>query len=183
MVRCGGDMIKKKWLDKHAPKLESEPYAEGTVKDLRLKLGMTQKELAELLGVPKTNVGNWEFTGYNPPEVLQKLQKIYDDTKALAKDDGIDIIEKVSYIRHRLGISYDKLAQLIGSRHGTTVKGWMEGRKPQMKYMAEINRMYYELKGQHKTTPQKRRPTFCQINQLDKASWKVKIENPVIVWR
>lgn len=176
-------MIKKKWLDKHAPKPESEPYAEGTVKDLRLKLGMTQKELAELLGVPKTNVGNWEYTDKNPPEVIHKLQKIYEDTKDRIVDDGIDIVEKISYIRHRLGISYDKLAQLLGTRHGTTVKGWMDGAKPQMRYLAEINRMYYELKGQHKPKTRKRRPTFCQLDPLDKASRKAEIESPVIVWK
>lgn len=25
--------------------------------------------------------------------------------------------------------------------------------------------------------------TFCQINPLDKNSWKVKVENKVIVWK
>ncbi|NQG98500.1 helix-turn-helix transcriptional regulator [Streptococcus suis] len=176
-------MIKKKWLDKHVPKPESEPYAEGTVKDLRLKLGMTQKELAELLGVPKTNIGNWEYTGKNPPEIIHKLQKIYEDTKDRIVDDGIDIIEKVSYIRHRLGVSYDRLAQLMGAGHGTTVTSWMDGREPRMKYIAEINRMYYELKGQHKPKPQKRRPTFCQLDPLSRTSWKAEIESSVIVWR
>ncbi|HEL9634867.1 TPA: helix-turn-helix transcriptional regulator [Streptococcus suis] len=175
-------MIKRHSFTKHAPKPESVPYAEGTVKDLRLKLGLTQKELAELLGVPKTNIGNWEYTGKNPPEVIHKLQKIYEDTKDRIVDDSIDIIEKVSYIRHRLGVSYDRLAQLMGVGHGTTVKSWMDGREPRMKYIAEINRMYYELKGQHKPKSQKRRPTFCQLDPLDKASWKANIENPVIVW-
>ncbi|HEL2593608.1 TPA: helix-turn-helix transcriptional regulator [Streptococcus suis] len=176
-------MIKKEWLDKHAPKLETEPYAEGTIKDLRLKLGMTQKEPAELLGVSKTNVGNWECTGKNPPEVIHKLQKIYEDTKDRIADDDIDTIEKISYIRHRLGVSYDRLAQLMGVRHGTTVKSWMDGREPRMKYIAEINCMYYELKGQHKPKSQKRRPTFCQLNPLDKASWKAEIQSPIITWR
>ncbi|MGQ7397764.1 hypothetical protein ACTGZU_05890, partial [Streptococcus suis] len=77
----------------------------------------------------------------------------------------------------------DRLAQLLGTRHGTTVKGWMDGAQPQMKYIAEINRMYYELKGQHKPKPRKRRLTFCQLDPLDKASWKAEIESPVIAWR
>ncbi|HEM6397904.1 TPA: helix-turn-helix transcriptional regulator [Streptococcus suis] len=176
-------MIKKKWLDKHAPKLETEPYAEGTVKDLRIKLGMTQKELAELLEVTKSTISGWEYTNINPPEVIHKLQKLYEDTKDRIVDDGIDVIEKLKYIRHRLGVSYDKLAQLLGTKHGTTVKGWMDGAQPQMKYMAEINRMYYELKGQHKPKPRKCRPMFCQLNPLDRTSWKAEIENPVIVWK
>ncbi|HFR3774524.1 TPA: hypothetical protein ACHVGQ_000740 [Streptococcus suis] len=176
-------MIKKRWLDKHAPKPESGPYAEGVVKDLRLKLGMTQKEIAAAIECPLSTYVTWEIKNTAPAEIMGKVQKIYEDTKDRIVDDGIDIIEKISYIRYRLGISYDRLAQLLGSRHGTTVKGWMDGAKPQMKYMAEINRMYYELKGQHKPKPQKRRPTFCQINPLDKTSWKAEIENPVIVWR
>lgn len=176
-------MIKKKWLDKHAPKPESEPYAEGTVKDLRLKLGLTQKELAELLELPKATIGYWEYTGKNPPEIIHKLQKIYEDTKDRIIDDGIDVIEKVSYLKHRLGISYDKLAHLLGTSYGTTVQGWLDGREPRMRYMAEINRMYYDLKDQHKPKLQKRRPTFCQLNPLDRTSWKAEIKNPVIVWR
>ncbi|HFI2691134.1 TPA: helix-turn-helix transcriptional regulator [Streptococcus suis] len=176
-------MIKRHRFSKHAPKPEPEPYAEGTLKDLRLKLGMTQKELAELLELPKATIGNWEYTSKNPPEIIHKLQKMYEDTKDRIVDDGIDVIEKVSYLKHRLGISYDKLAQLLGTRHGTTVKGWMDGAKPKLKYVVEINRMYDELKGQHRPKPRKHRPTFCRINPLDKASWKAEIESPVIVWK
>ncbi|HEL1839719.1 TPA: helix-turn-helix transcriptional regulator [Streptococcus suis] len=176
-------MIKKKWLDKHAPKLETEPYTEGTVKDLRLKLGMTQKELSAMIGFSDATIVKWEHSNSAPDEVTQKLRKMYEDAKDRVIDDGIDVIEKVSYLKHRLGISYDKLAQLLGTRYGTTVKGWLDGREPQMRYMAEINRMYYELKKQHKPKPQNRRPTFCRLDPLDKASWKAEVESPVIVWR
>ncbi|HFU4205318.1 TPA: helix-turn-helix domain-containing protein [Streptococcus suis] len=176
-------MIKKKWLDKHAPKLETEPYVEGTVKDLRIKLGMTQKELGAMIGFSDATIVKWEHSNSAPDEVTQKLRKIYEDTKDRIVDDSIDIIEKVSYIRHRLGVSYDRLAQLMGVGHGTTVKGWANGREPHMRYLAEINRMYYELKGQHKPKTRKRRPTFCQLDPLDKATWKAEIENPVIAWR
>ncbi|HEP1794309.1 TPA: helix-turn-helix transcriptional regulator [Streptococcus suis] len=176
-------MIKKRWLDKHAPKPETEPYAEGTVKDLRLKLGMTQKELGAMIGFSDATIVKWEHSNSAPDEVAQKLRKMYEDAEGHIVDDGIDIIEKVRYIRNRLGISYDKLAQLLGTRHGTTVKGWMDGAKPQMKYLAEINRMYYDLKDQHKPKLQKRRPTFCQLNPLDRTSWKAEIKSPVIVWR
>ncbi|NRG68236.1 helix-turn-helix transcriptional regulator [Streptococcus suis] len=176
-------MIKKRWLDKHAPKPEPEPYAEGSLKDLRLKLGMTQKELSTIIGYSVTTIIKWEYSNSTPTEVMHKLQKLYEDTKDCIVDDGIDVIEKLRYIRHRLGISYDRLAQLLGTRHGTTVKDWMDGATPQMKYMAEINRMYYELKGQHKPKPQNRRPMFCQLNPLDRTSWKAEITNPVIAWK
>ncbi|HEM6189594.1 TPA: helix-turn-helix transcriptional regulator [Streptococcus suis] len=176
-------MIKKRWLDKHAPKPETEPYAEGTVKDLRLKLGMTQKEIAAVINCPLSTYVTWEIKNTVPAEIMDKIQKMYDDAKDRIVDDGIDIINKISYIKHRYGVSYDRLAQLMGVRHGSTVKSWMDGTKPQMKYMAEINRMYYELKGQHKPKPRKCRLTFCQLNPLDSTSWKAEIENPVIVWR
>ncbi|HEM6088483.1 TPA: helix-turn-helix domain-containing protein [Streptococcus suis] len=176
-------MIKKKWLDKHAPKLETEPYTEGTIKDLRIKLGMTQKELGAMIGFLDATIAKWEHSNSAPDEVTQKLRKMYEDTKDRIVDDGIDIIEKISYIRHRLGISYDRLAQLLGTRHGTTVKGWLDGATPQTRYLAEINRMYYELKGQHKPKTQKCRPAFCRLDPLDKASWKAEIESLVIVWR
>ncbi|HFI0306344.1 TPA: helix-turn-helix transcriptional regulator [Streptococcus suis] len=176
-------MIKRHSFNKHAPKPESEPYAEGSLKDLRLKLGMTQKELGAIIGYSVTTIIKWEHSNSAPTEVMHKLQKLYEDTKDCIVDDGIDIIRKVGYIRLRLGISYDRLAQLIGAGHGTTVKGWLDGATPQMKYMAEINRMYYELKSQHKPKPRKHRPTFCQLDPLDRASWKAEIENPVIVWK
>lgn len=176
-------MIKRHRFNKHAPKPESEPYAEGTVKDLRLKLGMTQKELGAMIGFSDATIVRWEHSNSAPDEVTQKLRKMYEDAKDRIVDDGIDVIEKVSYLKHRLGISYDKLAQLLGTRNGTTVKGWMDGAKPQMRYLAEINRMYYELKGQHKPKTQKCRPTFCQLDPLNRTSWKAEVESPVIAWR
>ncbi|HFI2669052.1 TPA: helix-turn-helix transcriptional regulator [Streptococcus suis] len=176
-------MIKKRWLDKHAPKPETEPYAEGTVKDLRLKLGLTQKELSTIIGYSVTTIIKWEYSNSAPTEVMHKLQKLYEDTKDCIVDDGIDIIEKVSYVRHWLGLSYDKLAQLIGVGCGKTVRAWMDGVEPKLKYVAEINRLYYELKGQHKLKSQKRRPIFCQLDPLNKTSWKAEIKSPVIVWK
>ena len=38
-------------------------------------------------------------------------------------------------------------------------------------------------KDRHKPKSQKRRPTFCQLDPLNKTSWKAEIENPVIVWK
>ncbi|HFU4377194.1 TPA: helix-turn-helix domain-containing protein [Streptococcus suis] len=49
-------MIKRHSFNKYAPKPEPEPYAEGTLKDLRLKLGMTQKELGSMFGYSVTTI-------------------------------------------------------------------------------------------------------------------------------
>lgn len=141
-------MIKRYIFDKHAPKPEPEPYAEGSLKDLRLKLGLTQKELSAIIGYSVTSISIWENYNSAPTEVIHKLQKLYEDAKNQIKGDGIDIIEKLK-----------------------------------LKYAAEINHTYYELKDRHKPKSQKRRPTFCQLDPLDKASWKAEIESPVIVWK
>ena len=175
-------MIRRHKFKIHAPKPEPE-HAEHTLKDLRLKLSMTQKELAAAIECPLSTYIHWEIKNTVPVEIMGKVQKMYEDAKDLIVDDGVDIINKISYIRHRYGVSYDRLAQLMGVRRGSTVKSWMDGATPQMKYMAEINRMYYELKKQHKPKPQKRRPTFCQLDPLDKTSWKAEIANPVIAWK
>lgn len=141
-------MIKRHSFNKYAPKPEAEPYAEGTLKDLRLKLGMTQKELGSMFGYSDATIGVWEHSNSAPTDAILKLQKLYEDAKNQIKGDGIDIIEKLK-----------------------------------LKYVAEINHTYYELKDQHKPKPQKRRPTFCQLDPLNKTSWKAEIENPVIAWK
>ncbi|WP_142350937.1 hypothetical protein [Streptococcus suis] len=80
-------------------------------------------------------------------------------------------------------MSYDRLAQLIGVRHGSTVKLWMDGVKLKLKYIAEINRLYYGLVNQSQPKVNRRRQTFCQLNPLDRTSWKAEITNPVIAWK
>ncbi|NQH33563.1 helix-turn-helix transcriptional regulator [Streptococcus suis] len=141
-------MIKRHSFNKYAPKPEAEPYAEGTLKDLRLKLRLTQKELSAIIGYSVTSISIWENSNSAPTEVIHKLQKLYEDAKNQIKGDGIDIIEKLK-----------------------------------LKYVAGINHTYYELKDRHKPKSQKRRPTFCQLDPLNKTSWKAEIENPVIVWK
>ncbi|HFH9838801.1 TPA: helix-turn-helix domain-containing protein [Streptococcus suis] len=176
-------MIKKKWFDKHVPKKESDVYEDWSAKEIRLRLGMTQKELAAVINCPLSTYVGWEIKNTVPAEIMQKILKMYDDAKDRIVDDGIDIINKISYIRHRYGVSYDRLAQLIGVRHGSTVKMWMDGVKPKLKYIAEINQLYYGLVNQNQPKVSRRRQTFCRLNPLDRTSWKAEIEFPVIAWR
>lgn len=46
-----------------------------TVKDLRLKYGMTQREFAEFFGMPKRTVENWEYGKSNCPPYLLDLMR------------------------------------------------------------------------------------------------------------
>ncbi|HFI0448290.1 TPA: helix-turn-helix domain-containing protein [Streptococcus suis] len=175
-------MIRRHKFKVHAPKPEPE-HAEHTLKDLRIKLGMTQKELAAAIEYPLSTYIYWEIKNTAPAEIMDKVQKMYDDAKDRIVDDGIDIINKIGYIKHRYAVSYDRLAQLIGVRHGSTVKMWMDGAKPKLKHIAEINRLYYGLVNQNQPRVSRRRQTFCRLNPLDRKSWKVEITNPVIAWK
>lgn len=47
------------------------------IKELRKKTGLTQARFAELLGVPKRSIENWEEGKNKPPEYLVKLIDYY----------------------------------------------------------------------------------------------------------
>jgi DNA-binding transcriptional regulator YiaG len=45
-----------------------------TIKEARIKSGLTQKEMSELLGIPKRNIENWEADNKsNPTPWAEKL--------------------------------------------------------------------------------------------------------------
>lgn len=43
------------------------------VKEIRAKLGMTQTEFANELGVSRQSISNWERDNFKPTKVVQKL--------------------------------------------------------------------------------------------------------------
>lgn len=56
------------------------------LKAARIKAGLTQKEMSELLAIPKRTIGNWETDVRKPPEwaerlVLEKLERIAQERK------------------------------------------------------------------------------------------------------
>ena len=48
-----------------------------TIKEIRDAHGLTQKELAELIGLPKRTVENWEEGKSSPPPYAVKLIAFY----------------------------------------------------------------------------------------------------------
>lgn len=46
---------------------------ENEFKAARKRLGMTQRELSELLDIPKRTIEDWEGGRRNPPEWVKKL--------------------------------------------------------------------------------------------------------------
>ena len=156
---------------------------ELTLREIRLKLGMTMDEMAEEINVPKSSYYYWESKNKISEEHMQKVQKLYDDAKEHMEDDGIDIVEKIGTIKRHYKLSYDSLAQMLGAKYGTSIVNWMNGVQPRMKSMIRINELYYSIVSKKRKAKAGSKTTFCQINPLDRESWKVKTENKVIVWK
>lgn len=154
-----------------------------TLREYRLKLGMTMDEMAEEINVPKSSYYYWESRNRTPEGAMEKVQKLYDDAMEHMEDDGIDIVEKIGTIKRHYKLSYDNLAQLVGAINGASVVGWMNDVQPRLKYMIRINELYYKIVGKKRKALDGSKTTFCQINPLDKNSWKVKVENKVINWK
>ena len=155
---------------------------ELTLREIRLKLGMTMDEMAEVINVPKLSYSYWENRNKTPEGAMDKVQKLYNDAMEYM-DDGIDIVEKIGTIKRHYKLSYDNLAHMLGAKYGTSIVNWMNGVQPRMKSMIRINEFYYSIVEKKRKAKAGNRNTFCQINPLDSKSWKVKTENKVIVWK
>ncbi len=156
---------------------------ELTLREIRLKLGMTMDEMADELNVPKSSYEYWERKNKFAEEIIQKAYKIYDKAKEHMEDDGIDTVEKICTIKRHYKLSYDNLAQLVGAKYGSSVIHWMNDVQPRLKYMIRINELYYSIVNKKRKAKAGNRNTFCQINPLDRNSWKFKVENKVIKWK
>ena len=154
-----------------------------TPREIRIKTGMTVREMADELNVPKSSYEYWESKNKFTEEIVLKVNELYEKAKVHMEDDGIDIVEKIGTIRRHYKLSYDSLAQLLGASYGTTVTNWLNGIRPQLKYMIRINEIYYSIVDKKRKAKTGIKNTFCQINPLDKQSWKVKTGNKVIVWK
>ena len=156
---------------------------ELTLRECRIKLGMTVREMADELNVPKSTYEYWESKNKFTKEIVQKVHEIYEKEKEHIEDDGIDIIEKIGTIKRHYRLSYDNLAQLVGAKYGSSVAHWLNGTRPRLKYMIRINELYYSIVEKKRKAIAGNRNTFCRINPLDSKSWKVKTENRGIVWK
>ena len=155
---------------------------EMTLREIRLKLGMTMDEMAEVINVPESSYYYWESKNKISEEHMQKVQKLYDDAME-HMDDGVDIVGKIGTIKRRYNMTYESLAQLVGAKYGSSVIHWMNDVQPRLKYMIRINELYYKIVSKKRKAITGNRNTFCQINPLDRESREVKMENKVIVWK
>ena len=154
-----------------------------TLREIRLKLGMTVREMAEELNVPKSSYEYWERKNKFTEEIVQKVHELYDKAKEHMEDDGIDIVEKIGTIKRHYKLSYERFAQLVGAHSGASVVAWMNDVQPRLKYMIRINELYFSIVNKKRKAKAGNKTTFCQINPLDRESWKLKTENKVIKWK
>ena len=156
---------------------------ELTLRECRIKLGMTVREMADELNVPKSTYEYWESKNKFTEDLVQKAHEIYEKAEEHMADDSIDIVEKIGTIKRHYKTTYESLAQLVGAKYASSVVHWLNGVQPRVKYMIRINELYYSIIEKKRKTKTGNRNAFCQINPLDKNSWKVKTENKVIVWK
>ena len=156
---------------------------ELTLREIRIKIGMTIREMADELDVPKSSYEYWESKNKFTEEIMQKTYKIYDKAKEHMEDDGIDIVEKIGTIKRHYKMTHESLAQMVGAHSGASVVNWMNDVQPRLKYMIRINELYYSIVSKKRKAKAGSKTTFCRINPLDRQSWKVKVENKVIVWK
>jgi len=54
-----------------------------TIKEIRTDHGLTQQALADLTGIPKRSIENWEAGSRKPPEYIPKLIEAFLKLKKL----------------------------------------------------------------------------------------------------
>jgi len=105
------------------------------IRDLRLKKGFTQEELAKKLGVEKVSVYNWEVGKVIPRRRhLQKLGEIFgvpvhDLLREISTDSkavGSIVMKKIKVLRRMHGLSQKELAARVGVTVGAVSK-WERG--------------------------------------------------------
>ncbi len=96
----------------------------GILKELRLEAGMTQKDLASMVGVTKSVISYYELSERSPsPEILIKLAKIFHvsadyllglDTKSKPTLDISGLNEEdIALLRHTVDVLRRKNKTLI----------------------------------------------------------------------
>jgi transcriptional regulator with XRE-family HTH domain len=82
------------------------------VKNYRKQAGLSQQQLAVLLGVRRATISDWENGVYFPtPENIQKMAKIFGADVATLKAD-IEVTRAINELKRR-NISYEKVLTFI----------------------------------------------------------------------
>lgn len=116
------------------------------IRKRRLELGLLQREVAEIIGVPETTVQMWECYGYEPR--IRNWPGIIFFLGCEPFPPPTTMAEKVKAIRRRLGLTNRELAQRIQADPGAITR-WEAGgaiRKEQhRRAIAELCQTQYLL--------------------------------------
>ena len=97
------------------------------VKAIRARLQLTQRGLAECLGVGLNTIRKWEAGGTIPGTKRRKLQSLCDPARpSRIKAKNMDAID-VRQLRHALGLSQTALADELGVSTAT-IQNYEKGR-------------------------------------------------------
>ena len=94
------------------------------IRKRRLELGLLQREVAEIVGVPETTVQMWECYGYKPR--IRNWPGIIFFLGCEPFPPPMTMAEKVKAIRRRLGLTSRELAQRIQADPGAITR-WETG--------------------------------------------------------
>lgn len=102
------------------------------IKTRRLDLGLTQAQLADLLGVTKFSVRNWE-RHYSEPN-LQTLPRVLAWLGYDPRPQAEGLLARVAAVRQRQGLSQRQLAARLGTDQ-SALSAWERGEtRPSPRY-------------------------------------------------
>lgn len=109
----------------------------------RLDLGLTQREVAGIIGVNETTIVNWEKNHTSPP--VKYLPKIVEFLGYIPFDGGRSLGERIANCRKLLGLNQKELANLLGV-DPYTVSCWeKDERKPLKRHMEKLREIFSGL--------------------------------------
>jgi transcriptional regulator with XRE-family HTH domain len=117
------------------------PVALGTYGDYlrakRLDLGLLQKQVADVIGVNKCSIYNWENNRVEP--AVRLIPRIIQFLEYCPYTPGSPPGARLTAVRQSLGFSQEKMAQRLGADE-STLRRWETGRRqPSLEYQGRIN--------------------------------------------
>lgn len=116
------------------------------IRDARIKAGLTQKELAEQLGVAVGTLSDYENNKHSPdPDRLNEIADTCSVTVdfLLGREIGVnEISHRLVAVRKRAGYTRKRLSEETGIPYGTISKYETGEREPSNEYISLIARLF-----------------------------------------
>ncbi len=113
------------------------------IKKKRLDLDLLQKEVAEIIGVQKDTICNWENNRFSPK--IHLLPKIYEFLGYVSLESPNETIgDRIKSYRKKYGLSQRKLAKLWGVDQSTILSWEKAKHKPNKMIRDKISKIFAE---------------------------------------